>query len=77
MSHSTLDNMIVADLMARWPQTVPVLLRRRMSCPGCLMAPFMTVKEAAREHGIPIEDLARDLLLAVEAGDADRSDLHA
>lgn len=66
MPFSKLDSMVVGDLMARWPQTVPVFLRYRMSCPGCLMAPFMTVSEAANEHGIATEVLAQDLRHAIQ-----------
>ncbi|MEX0759483.1 MAG: DUF1858 domain-containing protein [Tistlia sp.] len=61
-----LPDMVVGDMMRRWPQTVPVLLRHRMSCPGCLMAPFMTVAEAAEEHGVEPEVLIRDLAAAIE-----------
>lgn len=67
MSPYALGNMIVADLMSRWPQTVPVFLNRRMSCPGCLMAPFMKVSEAASEYGIATDELARELLRAIES----------
>ena len=67
MPSGKLDSMIVGDLMARWPQTVPVFVRYRMSCPGCLMAPFVTVSEAANEHGIALEVLAQDLRQAIQA----------
>lgn len=70
MRTGELGGMIVRDVMTRWPQTVPVFVRRRMSCPGCLMAPFMTVDEAAQEYGIEPEVLARDLEEAIVVGDA-------
>lgn len=57
----TLKNMTVADVMDHWPQTVPVFVRYHMACPGCAMAPFMTVREAAVEYGLPIDRLVRDL----------------
>ena len=66
MSPDQLNDMLVDDLMTRWPQTIAVFMRRRMSCPGCLMAPFMTVAEAATEHGIAADELARDLRHAME-----------
>lgn len=61
MSLDAVERMILRDLMDGWPQTVPVFVRRRMNCPSCLMAPFMTVSEAAREYGYAPEELARDL----------------
>ena len=70
MRTGELGGMIVRDVMTRWPQTVPVFVRRRMSCPGCLMAPFMTVDEAAQEYGIEPEELACDLEEAIVVGDA-------
>lgn len=65
MNSAEVLSMLVADVMERWPQTVLVFNRRRMACPGCAMAPFMTVAEAARSYDLPAEDLARDLLGAV------------
>ena len=60
-----LPGMVVGDMMSRWPQTVPVLVRQGMACPGCLMARFMTVHEAAREHGVPPGRLMRELTEAI------------
>lgn len=65
MKPAALLSMIVADVMDRWPQTVPVFNRRHMACPGCVMAPFMTVGEAARSYDLPGEELAGDLLGAI------------
>lgn len=65
MTTGSLHDMIVAELMDRWPDTIPVFMRRRMACPGCLMAPFMTVAEAAAEHGIRLDDLSDELRLAI------------
>lgn len=64
-------DMLVANVMRRWPPTAAVFLRRRMACPGCPMAPFMTVVEAAKSYGIDADDLVADLSAAVpftEAG---------
>jgi hybrid cluster-associated redox disulfide protein len=71
-----LPDMPMAELMRRWPDTVPLLLRRRMACPGCLMAPFMTVAEAAREHAIEPDELVGELaaLLAAPAEADPRKD---
>ena len=40
----------LADLMAHWPQTVPVFMRYRMLCPGCQVGPFHTVADACAEY---------------------------
>lgn len=64
-----LDDRIVGDLMARNPETVAVFVRRRMACPGCPMAGFMTVAEAALEHDIAPDVLVADLEAAMAAGE--------
>lgn len=60
-----LKYMNVSDLMQGWPQTVPVFVKHHMACPGCVMAPFMTVREAAAEYGLPADKLARDLVKVI------------
>ena len=56
-----IEHMVVGELMTRWPDAVPVFIRHRMACPGCVMAPFMTVREAAHEYGLDPEVLAGEL----------------
>jgi hybrid cluster-associated redox disulfide protein len=58
-------DMLVADVMQRWPSTATVFLRHGMACPGCPMAPFMTVGEAAASYRIPLDRLVADLCMAV------------
>ena len=43
------------------PRTVRVFVERRMACPGCAMAPFETVAEAARAYDLSPDDLLADL----------------
>ena len=74
MSTAELGEMIVAEIMARWPDTIQVFLRRRMSCPGCPMAPFMTAAEAAREYELEPDDLAGELARAIAGGAAGRAE---
>lgn len=63
-----LSDAIVGDLMQRHPETVAVFLRHRMACPGCLMAGFMTVGEAAFEHAVEEVRLVDELEAAMAAG---------
>jgi hybrid cluster-associated redox disulfide protein len=58
-------DMIVADVMNRWPETVPVFVGRRMACPGCPMAPFLTVGEAAASYAMATGELVDALRRAV------------
>jgi hybrid cluster-associated redox disulfide protein len=54
-------DMLVDDVMQRWPATIRVFLDMRMRCVGCPVACFHTVDDAAREHGVDREALMRAL----------------
>lgn len=61
-------DLTMEQLMRRWPGAVAVLTTWRMACPGCPMAPFMTIDEAARAYGVPADRLLDDLRRSVAAG---------
>ncbi|MBI1365475.1 MAG: DUF1858 domain-containing protein [Alphaproteobacteria bacterium] len=64
--------MCVAEVMKQWPETVPVFIRRRMACPGCIFAPFMTVREAAKEYGLGADEFASDLGAVIDKANSIR-----
>ncbi|WP_247883834.1 DUF1858 domain-containing protein [Azospirillum sp. B21] len=64
VAEMTLADMTMAELMRERPAVVPVLLRRGLACPGCAMAPFMTVREAAEAYGLELDALLDDLAAA-------------
>jgi hybrid cluster-associated redox disulfide protein len=49
------------DTLDRRPATLRVFVERRMACPGCTMAPFETVADAADAYALPREELLADL----------------
>ncbi len=51
----------VAELLANWPATIAVFLRRRMACVGCVMARFETLHEAAVSYHIPTDELRAEI----------------
>ncbi len=53
------------DLMASWPQTIPVFMRHKMLCVGCLVNPFHTVKDACAEYGLDETAFYAELRLAI------------
>lgn len=57
---------LVAAVLDNRPATVAVFLRRGMHCPGCRMAPFMTLAEAAASYGLVADDLVAELRAAGE-----------
>ncbi|TFL17266.1 DUF1858 domain-containing protein [Jannaschia formosa] len=58
----------LADLMSRWPAAIPVFLRHRMLCVGCLIAPFHTVTDACRAYGLDESAFLAELHRAAETG---------
>jgi hybrid cluster-associated redox disulfide protein len=56
---------IVAEVLAAGPPALRVFLRRRMACPGCPMASYMTLWEAAAAYGIDVEEIAAELSAAL------------
>jgi hybrid cluster-associated redox disulfide protein len=55
---------IVSDLLAQYPQFIPVMIRHRMSCVGCSMSAFETLADAARIYGLELEPLMAELTRA-------------
>ena len=45
-------DLMVDDVMRRWPSTIRVFLDFRMRCVGCPIAAFHSVDEACDEHSI-------------------------
>lgn len=56
---------LVCEVIAAYPQTVLVFVRHGLHCPGCYIAPFHTLADTAREYGIAVAPLLRDLNRAV------------
>jgi hybrid cluster-associated redox disulfide protein len=57
---------MVADIMARWPACTAVFVRRGMACPGCVMAPMMTLEEAAAAYRLDPADLLAEIVEAAQ-----------
>ena len=58
----------LAELMLAWPQTIPVFLRHRMLCVGCLVSRFHTVSDACSDYGLNEEEFLAELIRAVDTG---------
>ncbi len=59
------QDMIVGDVLARWPQVVQLFMRRRWYCVGCSLARFETLGEVSATYGLPYEALLAELQQAV------------
>ncbi len=60
-------HMIVADLLTCFPEAIPVFVRHRMACPGCLMAKFETVEGAAGVYGLELRSFLDELQQALSS----------
>ena len=68
-----LIDMTMAEIMARWPALIPVLMKERLLCVGCPISPFHTLADAAKEHGRDPEalfQLVLDEIRRIRAGPA-------
>lgn len=59
------ERMVVAELLAQWPETATVFIRRRMACVGCTMAPFDTLAAVSEVYGFGLEAFIAELRNAV------------
>jgi hybrid cluster-associated redox disulfide protein len=61
----------VAEVLARWPQTISVFMRHRMACVGCAIAPFETLAEVAAIYDLELSYFLSELeQLIAQGGDA-------
>ena len=70
MNATQLDELTVSEIMRRWPATMRLFIDRRLLCVGCPIAPFHTLTDVAREHGITHESLIEGVLAIANAGEA-------
>ncbi len=53
--------MTIAEVVNKYPQTVPVFLAHGLFCFGCAVARFENVEQGAEAHGIDVDALMTDL----------------
>ena len=59
-------DLVVADVLARWPQTASVFLRHHMICVGCAMSQFETLGDIASVYDLDLNALLRELQQVIE-----------
>ncbi|MEO9898989.1 MAG: DUF1858 domain-containing protein [Paracoccaceae bacterium] len=55
----------LAEMMTHWPETIPVFIRHKMLCVGCLISPFHTIVDACAEYSLDEGDFLAELRDAV------------
>jgi hybrid cluster-associated redox disulfide protein len=72
MTGKTIEiTLTVADVLQRWPQTIPVFLRLHTSCVGCAMASFETLGDVARNYGLSTDEFLQQLDNSLEPSATD------
>jgi hybrid cluster-associated redox disulfide protein len=61
-----LADFTVAEVMDRWPQTIPFFFRYRMACVGCPIAPFETLAEVVAIYGLDLNRFLNELEQIIE-----------
>ena len=60
-------DMVIGQVLRKYPQTAEVFLSLGMRCLGCPSAAMESVEEAAMTHGRNPDDLVKDLNKAITA----------
>ena len=59
-------DLLVAEVLARWPQTIPVFFRHHLICVGCAMSRFESLGEIAAIYGLDLSSFLGELQLFIE-----------
>ena len=53
--------MITKEVVTEYPQTIRVFFRHGMQCTGCYICGFHSIAESAKQWGVELEPLLKDL----------------
>jgi hybrid cluster-associated redox disulfide protein len=67
------NQMTVAAILDRWPQTIPVFLRYQTSCVGCSMNIFETLEDAMRIYHLQQTNFLQDLERSIKNAQEENS----
>ena len=68
MAKNPTAELTVAETLQRWPQLTALFVPQRLACPGCAMAGFDTLREAAEAYGLDPAALVGQLERAAAGG---------
>ncbi len=54
-------DMLIADIVDKFPQVVPMLMMSGMGCIGCAIAQAESLADGCAVHGIDVDDLVAAL----------------
>ncbi|MCJ7703593.1 MAG: DUF1858 domain-containing protein [Anaerolineales bacterium] len=50
-------DLLMGEILTKWPETLPVFIYYRMTCIGCYMSPFDTLEDALIVHSLPLDEI--------------------
>ena len=65
-------DMTLGDVVAKYPETIPVMLKFDLHCAGCHVAAYETLEQGAKGHGMSeetLEKMLKEMNKAVEKKD--------
>ena len=61
MARKISKEMTFGEVIEKFPQTIPIMLKYNLHCVGCHVAGFETLLQGASSHGMSEEDLEKML----------------
>lgn len=74
---SVTKDMMIADIVQKYPQSVPVFLRHGLFCFGCGVARFENLEQGAVVHGIDPDALIDDINITIANGEEESTGVQA
>ncbi len=59
-------DMVIGEIVEKYPDTAEILLKHGLSCLGCMMAMMETLEQGAKSHGIDLDNLLKELNESLE-----------
>lgn len=57
--------MIISDVLARWPETAVIFHKYNMACVGCVVAPFYVIEVAISIYRLDRDQFLQELTAAI------------
>ncbi len=54
-------DILIDDLIKKYPQAGEVLVKYGFHCIGCVVSPFETLEAGAATHGIPLQPILKEI----------------
>jgi len=61
MTDKIKKDMAFSELLQKYPQTAPIMMKHGLHCIGCHAAAFETIEQGCQGHGMSEEDMKKML----------------